>query len=91
MQASHVEAVSIHHPTCTVAPQDLHVISASDVSLSVLPCHYTGYKCQFPSEGVLTWTLRCSLEIRLPPLWNMRLLFIDLVSPVTLSSAQTFI
>lgn len=43
-----------------IIPLDLYVISVSNGSLSLPPCHYPVYKCQFLSEGALTqppWVL----------------------------------
>lgn len=47
----------ICHHLCIIILLDLYVISASNVSLSLLPCHYTVYKCQFLTEGALTQPL----------------------------------
>lgn len=85
MLMSHAEAVSIHHPWRTVASQDLCVISACNVSLSVLPCYYTGHKCQSPSDLASAVLPRNMIPT---PLCNTHLLFIDLVSSVTLVSTQ---
>lgn len=53
------------------------------VGFRVLPCHYTGYKYQSPSDSASAVLPRNTIPT---PMRNMHLLFIALVSSVTLAS-----
>lgn len=76
---------------CIIIPLDLHVISVSDGSLSVPPCHYTAYKCRFLSEGSsdfaspgAPWKYDSHAACHMRPparLWDIGSLFIELARP----------
>lgn len=59
---------------CIIIPLDLYVIFVSNGSLSFPPCHYTAYKCLFPSEGALPlplWVLPRNTTLILPATCNL--------------------